>query len=259
MPNTILPPLMIERGYDQLIRSVLRYQIELIASEVNDGWARMVEIAKPVRSDELGGDWSAAVFALFGRVADAMTARLLTLPPQISSIRSATEASHRRQWMRIVRRHYGVDVFKNEPWLVPLATAWERQNIQLITKISDDSRSRLQGQFLEAVRNGTSGRQMTSVVQEQLGIDRNRATFIARDQISKLNGEITQERQQDLGVRKYRWRTSQDERVRPSHRANSGKTFSWNKPPTNTGHPGRDYRCRCTAEAIFPDIEAILA
>ncbi|MCK4520973.1 MAG: minor capsid protein, partial [Nanoarchaeota archaeon] len=81
-----------------------------------------------------------------------------------------------------------------------------------------------------------------------------RVKLIARDQISKLNGDLNQQRQNDLGVRRYRWRTSRDERVRESHVVKEGNIYQWNKPPADTGHPSEDYNCRCYAEAIISDI-----
>ncbi len=45
----------------------------------------------------------------------------------------------------------------------------------------------------------------------------------------------------------YIWRTQRDNKVRPSHRANEGKIFSWDSPPP-TGHPGEAPNCRCYAE-----------
>ncbi|WP_279611778.1 phage minor head protein, partial [Candidatus Sarmatiella mevalonica] len=47
----------------------------------------------------------------------------------------------------------------------------------------------------------------------------------------------------------YIWRTKEDHKVRPTHAANNGKVFSYNKPPP-TGHPGRAINCRCHDEAI---------
>lgn len=40
--------------------------------------------------------------------------------------------------------------------------------------------------------------------------------------------------------------TSQDERVRHTHRARNGKLFAWNDPPSD-GHPDIPIRCRCVA------------
>jgi SPP1 gp7 family putative phage head morphogenesis protein len=44
----------------------------------------------------------------------------------------------------------------------------------------------------------------------------------------------------------YVWRTRDDDKVRPSHRANDGHVFDWSAPPA-TGHPGSEYGCRCQA------------
>ena len=38
---------------------------------------------------------------------------------------------------------------------------------------------------------------------------------------------------------------------RGTHKGKEGKRFKWNRPPRDTGHPGEDYQCRCTAEPII--------
>lgn len=50
----------------------------------------------------------------------------------------------------------------------------------------------------------------------------------------------------------YRWRTAGDDKVRPSHAANEGRIFNWDRAPA-TGHPGEDYGCRCMAEPVEID------
>ncbi len=45
----------------------------------------------------------------------------------------------------------------------------------------------------------------------------------------------------------YIWHTQGDGKVRPSHAANEGRIFAWDKPPA-TGNPGEDFGCRCWAE-----------
>jgi SPP1 gp7 family putative phage head morphogenesis protein len=97
-------------------------------------------------------------------------------------------------------------------------------------------------------------------ISARFGVSQRRAAFIARDQVAKLNGDLTRLRQTDLGIDNYIWRTSLDERVRPGHAQLEGMRQSWDKPPIvdpKTGrraHPGGDFNCRCTAE---PDIESI--
>ena len=74
---------------------------------------------------------------------------------------------------------------------------------------------------------------------------------LTRDQTSKLTGQLNQARQTELGIARYRWQTSGDERVRPTHNDNDGQVFAWNSPPPATGHPGEDVQCRCGAIAVI--------
>ena len=71
---------------------------------------------------------------------------------------------------------------------------------------------------------------------ERIGdVTESRAKLIARDQTSKMNGAFNEARQTSLGIDRYVWQTSGDERVREEHQANDGQVFSWNDPPA-TGH-----------------------
>jgi len=74
---------------------------------------------------------------------------------------------------------------------------------------------------------------------------------------SKLNSSLNQQRSQNLGVEEYVWRTAGDERVRDSHKSENGKTFGWDDPPKDTGHPGQDIQCSdgtCLGDEIHPTI-----
>jgi predicted kinase len=62
----------------------------------------------------------------------------------------------------------------------------------------------------------------------------------------------TEGRDRDAGRVFYRWRTEEDERVRPEHAKRHGRLFSWNYPPEG-GHPGEDFNCRCEAELVRND------
>ena len=75
---------------------------------------------------------------------------------------------------------------------------------------------------------------------------------LTRDQTNKAVGQLNLVRQKEVGVEKYRWRTSADERVRPTHNDNNARIFFWDQPPPETGHPGEDIQCRCIALPIFP-------
>jgi SPP1 gp7 family putative phage head morphogenesis protein len=89
---------------------------------------------------------------------------------------------------------------------------------------------------------------------ERADVSTSRAELIARDQVLKVNGQITQIRQENAGITEYVWSTSRDERVRESHAALEGETFSWSSPP-EPGHPGQDYQCRCVALPVIPGLD----
>jgi SPP1 gp7 family putative phage head morphogenesis protein len=59
------------------------------------------------------------------------------------------------------------------------------------------------------------------------------------------------ERKNDPTTGRYVWRTRHDPKVRPTHRENDGRIFSWDDPP-ETGHPGADHNCRCEAIPYRP-------
>jgi SPP1 gp7 family putative phage head morphogenesis protein len=99
---------------------------------------------------------------------------------------------------------------------------------------------------------GSSVRTIQKAIMQRVPITANRAKLIAQDQTLKLHSKMSQERLKDIGVTKYIWRTVGDNRVRPHHRDRNGKTYSWNKPPSD-GHPGQPVRCRCRAEPVFED------
>lgn len=164
------------------------------------------------------------------------------------------EAYNREQFHRLLRHAYGVDVFKAEPRLASILRSWEAENIGLIRSIPEKYLDTLHGRVVAAVRAGTSLRDMTRQIRESYDLPRNRAELIARDQIGKLNGDLTEYRQRNVGVKKYRWRGVLDERERDEHVAREGQEFEWDKPPAD-GHPGKPIRCRCWAEPELPQLE----
>ena len=134
---------------------------------------------------------------------------------------------------------------------------WVEDNVALIKTIPQESLGRMRQIVLEGYRNGETTTAIVKQIQRTYSVDRRHAQLLARDQIAKLNGDITQQQQQDAGVVEYVWSTSGDSRVRPSHAALNHKRFRWDDPPVvdeKTGrrcHPGKDYQCRCCALPVF--------
>lgn len=146
----------------------------------------------------------------------------------------------------------GVQIFESEPGIEAEIADFRRANALLVKGIGEEAARRLETVVTDAVKNGTSTRDLAALINKEFGYNQNRAALIARDQIGKLNGNINRVRQTTAGIKAYTWNANLDSRVRPTHRERNGKVFSWAKPPAD-GHPGQPIRCRCTANPVFLD------
>lgn len=125
-----------------------------------------------------------------------------------------------------------------------------KANIELITSIPDQYFGKLGEAVSKNMEAGMRFEDLAKEVERIGDVTESRAKLIARDQTSKMNGAFNEARQTSLGIDRYVWQTSGDERVREEHQANDGQVFSWNDPPA-TGHPGEDINCRCVAVPYF--------
>jgi len=161
------------------------------------------------------------------------------------------------QWKKTMNRVVGVTPFASPGREAQLAS-FTSDNVQLITKLGNDTISDIQGVVSRGIKQGQRHEEIAKEIQERFGVSKSRAQLIGRDQVSKFNGQLTEANQTSVGITEYIWRDSSDQRVRSSHAAHDGKKFKWSEPPADTGHPGQDYQCRCWAEPVFDDLaEAI--
>lgn len=215
-----------------------------------------------IGDDARGGRSDSTISLAFRRAIDLELERLATdiydrmiEPLTIGFVQRANQQNH-QQTVAAVNRAMGIDVsafVMRSPAIQAAIDAAMLENAGLIRSIG--------AQYLDKVRLATgrahASGQRISVLKEEIrhigSVTETRARLIARDQTNKLNGALTKARQTSLGVKRYRWSTSGDERVRQDHQALDGQVFSWDKPPA-VGHPGQDIQCRCVAIPIF-DIE----
>jgi SPP1 gp7 family putative phage head morphogenesis protein len=138
------------------------------------------------------------------------------------------------------------------------------ENVDLIRTLAGNEIERVKKLVDEAERVGMRVEEIAKQVRRAFDVTESYAMLLARDQVLKLNSEITQVRQMDAGISEYVWSTSHDERVRESHMQLDGKPFSWLSPPVVSGpkdkdtrreHPGGDYQCRCVALPVIPGEE----
>lgn len=151
-----------------------------------------------------------------------------------------------------------IDVYGSEPWLAKEMGAFVVQNVSLIRSIDDEYLHQVEQLVSTSVRSGVRPEDIADELEERYDVSRSRAELIARDQIGKFNGQLTELRQTDLGIEEYIRRGVGDARERDSHRLINNVTFAWDDPPL-VGHPGEDFQCRCWAEpslAKFYDPES---
>ena len=131
---------------------------------------------------------------------------------------------------------------------------WVNENLDLIVSIREETLRKIKSAMRDAVSSsveaGVRNEVLTKQIQRLAGNTKARARLIARDQIGKANGRMTEYRQRELDIKQYRWRDSGDSRVRPEHAARGGKIFDWDNPPPD-GHPGIPIQCRCTAQPVI--------
>lgn len=172
----------------------------------------------------------------------------------LQRIGTTVSTFNRKEFHAVMRSVYRVDVITGDPVLTAVLEQFEAQNIALVKSIPQQSLSRMEGMITEAVRRGQTVQALKGRIKEEFGVADRRAALIARDQIGKLNGQLTYERQKAVGVESYRWRGVLDARERPEHVAREGKVFQWDSPPDD-GHPGEPINCRCIAEPVLPSWE----
>jgi len=169
-----------------------------------------------------------------------------------------------------VHRSLGVDIRSVLGEHGPVAdrmreyTAW---NVDLISTLPDRMLEDLGDKLSDAWASGQRAKAVEAIIDDCVdaagdGCEAN-AQLIARDQLAKMNAAFNQTRQTEVGITKYQWRTSDDERVRDRHAdmetggENGDGVYSWDEPGPLTGvfgnpcHPGEDIQCRCSAIPIF--------
>ena len=156
-----------------------------------------------------------------------------------------------------LKNQTGIDLsayLRNSPNIVERVNELTVSNIQLIKSIRTQYLDKVQNAVMQAMVQGTLNKDLAEQL-KKLGKDvESRAMLIARDQSSKLNAALTRARHEEVGIKKYMWSTSGDERVRASHAEKDGQIFEYTNPPADTGHPGHDVNCRCVQIPVFDDV-----
>lgn len=135
------------------------------------------------------------------------------------------------------------------------------RNADYITSLPDDLAAIVSSRAAEGVLAGTrASAQIETILAMYPELSESRARLIARTETSKAQTALTRTRAEAIGIHWYEWKTSEDQRVRNSHRHMQGVLVRFDAPPApealigmkSQGHynAGDIYNCRCYAAPL---------
>lgn len=151
-----------------------------------------------------------------------------------------------------IERVHGITVFQDPTLTSDMIDTWVEVNVALIKSIDDRYFADVTRVLRDGLETGRSTRDLTADVERRFQVSGSRARLIVRDQLGTLNAQLTEARQTELGIERYTWRSSEDDRVRATHEDFNGQVFTWAQGSPE-GHPGEPIACRCTADPIIAD------
>lgn len=262
-------PLGIERDYQKRIRKIVTKVKDIIDQEIVKNLpAIMSETNAPrptsdsARYDNIAQKVAELFVATRGRIESEITDFELS---QITES-TATEMSawNKAQVTRIFKQGLGIDLYQGEPWLAEELNIFSINNVNLIKSNNAAFLNQVEGIVYDGMRRGLRHEEIAKQIlgsgKDELGkVSRfkqakTRANLIGRDQVNKLNGNLSRLRQENAGVKKYIWRTVGDNRVRDKHARFEGNEYSWDEGAPGGIHPGDEIQCRCYAEAVLEDL-----
>lgn len=247
-----MKPLRSEIQYNQTLQRI----INAVKKDIDERLIPAIEAAAPEYvADAWGMDIQGVIDTLLAKWTSRPFRRLAERLAS-SFVRTALSIVDRQQ-----KRSFGIDVLQDSPEIRATMEAAAIQNANLIKSIPERYLNNVANSVLTNMRTGLLPREVTKQIEDEYGVTQRRARFIARDQTAKINGELTKQRQIDAGYEYFRWLSSDDERVRASHReiaeadVGYGKgIYRWDDLPTNERgeriQPGSDFQCRCSSRPV---------
>lgn len=257
-PKKWLYPMAAERSYKRQLSEINKIFYDKVKENIISALSSLVAQAKSLRPDSNDIKLDAAWVDQLKQLVDKTYFDFISVitPNRVSrlAIDQAEKISlmNKEQFVKTIHSSLSVNPIVQEPYMETQLKLFQTQNTDLITKMGLDQKARLEQTLYSNLSQGNGIEKIQEELSKSEGIGENRARLIARDQTNKFNGQLTQLRQQEVGIVSYVWTTARDERVRPTHKVLDGETFTWAKG-SKIGHPGSEINCRCIAQPIIND------
>jgi SPP1 gp7 family putative phage head morphogenesis protein len=180
------------------------------------------------------------------------------IDPYAIASRSVNKANtfNRNLWVRNVNSALGINIkglLKDESINKVMSNRIQK-NVELIKSIPTQYLDKVRTSIDEMISSKKTFDSLQRRIYDIGQSTENRSYIIARDQVLKLNSQLTAVRNQEIGFLRFQWQTVGDEAVRPSHRAVNGRVYRYDSPPIIDGEkvlPGEAILCRCIGDPIF--------
>ncbi len=250
------PPLGVAQSYASAIRDLLDVLERKALEHVLAGWeSNRVAFSGQLPVSQSRFDASQFVGTTIGGMLLELEEVLdpTTLAGVLAKFAKRIETKNGAEFKRVV------GISNQDTGLKTALDTFQNRNVSLVKSLAQTQIQNFRSLLEQAEVNAWRVEQLQAQIQASFSVSKSKANLLARDQVLKLNGQLTQTRQQNAGITKYIWTTAGDERVRPVHDELDGTVQRWDRPPViskdgRTGHPGDDYQCRCTA---FPYLEEL--
>ena len=180
---------------------------------------------------------------------------------RLTAYYQAFDEAHLKRFIRAHRQGLGVDIRPLLKDTSAVGERWIARNVNLIRLKPPEILPKIHSAMTTLYGSGEplSKGAMEKFFRERWDYEDYPLRRVARDQCSKLNAQLSEFRQREVGVTHYRWSTAADDKVRKQHQQNDGLIFAWDDPPA-TGHPSVGIQCRCVAIAVMDaDVQASAA
>jgi SPP1 gp7 family putative phage head morphogenesis protein len=128
---------------------------------------------------------------------------------------------------------------------------WAKNIHIYIQKWTDENIIDLREKVQAHALSGGRAEGLERMIAQNYGVSKAKAKFLARQETALAVSKYQETRYKEMGITKYIWGSSADERERKDHRRLNGTIQSFDNPPitnTQTGarnNAGEDFGCRC--------------
>ena len=189
------------------------------------------------------------------KIAKVLNTRKKIAQSELDLIATRTNRHAIRQFqIQLKRKIGGVTLPQRLNNTSSVITTWLDGQVALVDGYTLKAAQKIQDLVIDAVTRGVPIKTLTESIANATNISKERAGFIAQDQVGTLNSLLRKEQALSLGVTRFVWRSLDDPQVRPVHRKAEGKIYRYASGHPTEGLPGTPIGCRCYDEPIIDDV-----